>query len=142
MSKKKVHLQLEYPPVFRAPVTGGVTVGGRPLVNLTLAINYAWGGLNPVGYHVVNLVIHLLAALTLFGVVRRTASRSTLFAFAVALLWTVHPLQTESVSYVVQRAVGTDLQVFAQKYLFGPIGIPQSSYLWLRDRAGIFFRGR
>jgi CubicO group peptidase (beta-lactamase class C family) len=39
-------------------------------------------------------------------------------------------------AYVVQRAVGQDLQAFAQKYLFGPIGIPLNSYIWLRDRSG------
>jgi CubicO group peptidase (beta-lactamase class C family) len=39
-------------------------------------------------------------------------------------------------AYVVQRAVGEDLQTFAQQKLFGPIGIPSDSYLWLRDRAG------
>lgn len=38
-------------------------------------------------------------------------------------------------AYVVQRAVGKDLQAYAQKYLFGPVGIPKSSYVWLRDRA-------
>ncbi|WP_240691370.1 serine hydrolase domain-containing protein [Amycolatopsis nivea] len=39
-------------------------------------------------------------------------------------------------AYVVQRAVGEDLQEFAQRNLFAPIGIPRSSYFWLRDRAG------
>jgi CubicO group peptidase (beta-lactamase class C family) len=39
-------------------------------------------------------------------------------------------------AYVVQRAVGEDLQAFAQQYLFGPIGIPAGSYIWLRDRSG------
>ena len=39
-------------------------------------------------------------------------------------------------AYVVQRAVGQDLQAFAQHYLFGPIGIPAHSYVWLRDRSG------
>ncbi|MQA10907.1 MAG: serine hydrolase [Pseudonocardiaceae bacterium] len=38
--------------------------------------------------------------------------------------------------YVVQRAVGEDLQEFAQRELFGPIGIPDNSYFWLRDRSG------
>ena len=90
-----------------------VTAQGRPVLNLSLALNYAAGGTAVRGYHVVNVAIHLAAGLTLFGVVRRTlwrrsgtddATRATVLAFAVALLWTVHPLQTESVTYVVQRA--------------------------------------
>jgi tetratricopeptide (TPR) repeat protein len=86
----------------------GNAVGGRPLVNLSFAINYALGGLDVRGYHAVNLAIHLLAGLTLLGLVRRTLTRLGIeeplpFAFAIALLWVVHPLQTESVTCVVQR---------------------------------------
>ena len=91
-----------------------MTVVGRPVLNLSLAINYALGGLNVEGYHAVNLAIHILAALALFGLVRRTlllpalAARfgpaSTGLALAVALVWALHPLQTESVTYIVQRA--------------------------------------
>lgn len=90
------------------------TIAGRPLLNLSLAINYAWGGLNPWGYHAVNLALHLLAALTLFGIVRRTLSlpsipdrfqqHSNAVALSATLIWTLHPLQTESVTYIVQRA--------------------------------------
>ncbi|MGA2604657.1 MAG: hypothetical protein ABSG14_10555, partial [Verrucomicrobiia bacterium] len=47
-------------------------VTGRPVVCLTLAVNYALGGLNVWGYHAFNLAVHLLAALVLFGVLRRT----------------------------------------------------------------------
>ena len=47
---------------------------GRPVVSLTLAVNYALGGMNVWGYHAMNLAIHVLAAWTLFGVVRRTLS--------------------------------------------------------------------
>jgi tetratricopeptide (TPR) repeat protein len=94
-------------PVLSPPAATGQTVGGRPLLNLSLALNYAIGGLRVEGYHLTNLGIHLLAGLTLFGIVRRTLRRrpsATLLAFAVALLWTVHPLQTESVTYLIQRA--------------------------------------
>ena len=89
------------------------TVGGRPLLNLSLALNFAAGGLDPTGYHVVNLAIHLAAALLLLGIVRRTLRRCAAdwpetgrdaVAFLAALLWAVHPLQTEAVTYVVQRA--------------------------------------
>ncbi len=85
----------------------------RPLALCSFQWNFAAGGLNKAGYHAVNLAIHVLAALTLFGIVRRTLLRSDVppkygrwaapLAAAVALLWAVHPLQTESVTYIVQR---------------------------------------
>lgn len=96
------------------PVGGSLTVEGRPILNLSLAVNHALGGLNPAGYHAFNLIIHLSAGLVLFGLVRRTLCTSslagryrqsaTVLALLVALVWTVHPLQTESVTYIIQRA--------------------------------------
>jgi tetratricopeptide (TPR) repeat protein len=85
------------------------TVGGRPVLNLSLAADYAANGAAVWSYHATNLAIHVLAALALFGVVRRTlaaiaAASATAVAFVVSLLWSLHPLQTESVTYVVQRA--------------------------------------
>ena len=40
---------------------------GRPLVNVSFAINYALGGLNVVGYHVLNITLHIVCALLIFG---------------------------------------------------------------------------
>jgi len=94
-------------PIWSAlqPPAEGMPVTGRPIANLSLALNYAWGGTNVWGYHAVNLLIHILCGLTLFGIVRRTLkTHATLIAFAVALIWTLHPLQTESVTYISQRA--------------------------------------
>ena len=98
-------------PVLSPPPEGGLS--GRPLANLSLALNYAFGGEAVVGYHAVNLEIHVLAALVLLGVVRRTLLRPRLrdrfgdvalpLAGAVALLWALHPLQTEAVTYISQR---------------------------------------
>lgn len=51
---------------------GGVTSAGRPLVNLSLALNHAIGGTAVAGYHGFNLAVHLAAALALFGLLRRT----------------------------------------------------------------------
>ncbi|MCO5613622.1 hypothetical protein L7F22_067900 [Adiantum nelumboides] len=42
-------------------------------------------------------------------------------------------------SFVVQQAIGQDLQAFAQDHLFGPIGIPKNGYFWLHDRSGITY---
>ena len=103
-------------PVWEAltPPKGGATVAGRPIVNLSLAINYAVNGLQVAGYHAVNLAIHIAAGLVLFGVVRRTLLQPPLrprfgqaavpLALIVAVVWVVHPLQTESVTYIAQRA--------------------------------------
>src|ERR1017187_562616 len=54
------------------PHRGGIAVEDRPLINLSLAINYALGGSDVWGYHALNLAVHILAGLTLFGIVRRT----------------------------------------------------------------------
>jgi tetratricopeptide (TPR) repeat protein len=85
----------------------------RPLIGLSLAINYAISGLDVWSYHLLNLSIHLAAGMTLFGIVRRTlinprladqfGRHATLPALAIALIWLVHPLQTQSVTYIIQR---------------------------------------
>ena len=85
----------------------------RYLVRLSFALNYRFGALNVGGYHFVNLVVHLLAGVTLYGVIRRTllldrfgsryAQNASWLALSAALIWLVHPLQTQSVTYIVQR---------------------------------------
>lgn len=102
------------------PPADGSGVAGRPLVNFSLALNYAAGGLDVRGYHLVNLAIHLLAGLTLFGVVRRTSTRA--IGFSAALLWMVHPLATESVTCVIQRTESLSA-LFVLLALYG----------WIRD---------
>ena len=105
-------------PALHPPFSGGETVGGRPILNFSLAINYALSGPAVWSYHALNALLHALAGLALFGVVRRTllalrrgrptdrgtGPEPTAFACAAALLWTVHPLQTEAVTYTIQRA--------------------------------------
>jgi len=103
--------------VLFPPGDTGDTVGGRPLLNITLAINYAINGTTGTwSYHLFNVLIHLVSGLALFGLVRRTlegrgatgvrwGERDAFFcALAASLLWMLHPLQTESVTYIVQRA--------------------------------------
>jgi protein O-mannosyl-transferase len=80
----------------------------RPLAMYTFAMNYALHGLKLGGYHAANLGIHLATALLLYGLVRQTLEREKVqgsrgLALAVAMLWSVHPLQTEAVTYVFQR---------------------------------------
>jgi len=91
-------------------------VGGRPFSNLTFAASYAVGGLSPVGYHVVNLFIHILSALVIFSLLSEIFSRSDMpqrlrdaavyLAFSCAVIWGCHPVATYTVTYISQRTEG------------------------------------
>lgn len=93
---------------------GSLTTSGRPVLNLSFALNYAWTGEGVWSYHLVNLAIHLGSTLALFGVVRRTLLSPSLIgrfgpaalplAGVIALLWALHPLQTNAVTYISERA--------------------------------------
>src|SRR5262249_45576670 len=80
----------------------------RPLASLSFAINYAIGGTNVAGYHIVNIALHPACGLLLFGIARRTLvplmpASATDVAWVSALVWTLHPLNSEVVNYVTQR---------------------------------------
>ena len=87
----------------------------RYVCDLSFAINYALHGLDPVGYHVVNLAIHLITALFVYTTVRllfqtsrlatdnRASGFSSYIPFCVSLVFVTHPIQTQAVTYVVQR---------------------------------------
>jgi protein O-mannosyl-transferase len=111
------------------------TLAGRPVASLSFALTYAAApadardvfaalpGANGMtvdrfqrnlwGYHAANLAIHLLTALTLFGVARRTlrapalaerfGNQADVLALAIPTIWVVHPLTTGAVTYIVQR---------------------------------------
>lgn len=89
-------------------------ISNRPVVCLTFALNYWWGGLNPRGYHTFNLAAHALNSVLLVLVLRRTLTapnlgdafsprQATWIATAVAAVWAVHPLGVDAVTYVTQR---------------------------------------
>ena len=96
------------------------SIGGRrPVVDLTLAFDYQRGAgagasVSPWPFHQTNLCVHLLAGLVLYGLVRRTllldpsarrlGGAAPWLALVVALVWVVHPIQTQGVTYIIQRA--------------------------------------
>jgi tetratricopeptide (TPR) repeat protein len=93
------------------PLNSGVA--GRPVAQLSFALNYAAHQLDVVGYHVANLALHIATAIALYAVLRRTlmsralsarfGARADVLAFAAALIWLVHPLLSDSVSYLSGR---------------------------------------
>src|SRR5262245_15019501 len=85
----------------------------RPLVWATFALNRLISGADTWSYHLFNALVHLGCGLLLLGVLRRAAAQIAprvasdardRLAFVTALLWLCHPLQTESVTYLSQRA--------------------------------------
>ena len=90
----------------------GMEPATRPVANLTFVLNYLAHGFSVRGYHLVNLCIHLIAGILLYFLLKTLLGLPTVqnrlrmtggIAFASALLWMVHPLQTQAVSYIVQR---------------------------------------
>lgn len=101
--------------------------GHRFLPKISFALNYYFGGENTSGYHLFNLVIHVLTGIILFLFVKSTVSITashivsagflrdadskktavlTLISFSAALIWLVHPVQTNAVTYMCQRMTG------------------------------------
>lgn len=77
----------------------------------TFALNYHWGGNDVFGYHILNFVLHVLTAVFLWRFFllfpsrgRREGGGAEITAFFAAMLFVCHPVQTEAVTYIVQRA--------------------------------------
>lgn len=118
------------------------SLSNRPLVALTFGMNYWLGGLDVRGYHLVNVVLHLLATLLVFGIVRRALVGPTLavrfdapanwLAAAATLVWCVHPLTIETVEYLTQRttlmmSVACLATIYAAARAWGPRPRPWSA---------------
>ncbi len=95
------------------PPWKAVQVPTRFVADLSFAVNFALSDLTAADYRITNVLIHVLNGWLLFGIVWRTLSlprfagrfdvAAVPLAFVVSLLWVVHPLQTESVTYIAQR---------------------------------------
>jgi len=84
----------------------------RPIGNITFALNYYFHQYNVFGYHIVNIIVHLLTGFFLYLFIKITLSlpalkntcrHNHLIALFSALIWLTNPVQTQSVTYIVQR---------------------------------------
>jgi len=85
----------------------------RPLSMLSFAINYNIGQLDVTGFHIFNLIIHIISGFLVFLLTKKilslylsskeSALTITWLSLFVALIFTLHPIQTQSVTYIVQR---------------------------------------
>jgi Tfp pilus assembly protein PilF len=84
----------------------------RPVAYITLGLNYYFHGYELFGYHLVNIIVHLGAAIFLYMFLQATLSLqqarqkinySDWLPLTAALIWLVHPVQVQSVTYIIQR---------------------------------------
>ena len=85
-------------------------LANRPIANISFAVNHLLGGKRVFGYHLVNILIHVFCAVVLYHFIRLTGAiypspmtDSRMVPFFAASLWLVHPIQTQTVTYIVQR---------------------------------------
>ena len=74
----------------------------RPFLFFTFALNYEISGIKPLAYHLTSNLIHIFNGLLVFWLIGRVFKRK-LLAFLVAVLFLIHPLQTEAVTYISGR---------------------------------------
>lgn len=84
----------------------------RPFVNFTFYLNYLFDGFDPQGYRAVNIAVHIFNAILWYSLLTRiirhrtggeTPEEEWFIPFFSALFFLVHPLSTESVTYIIQR---------------------------------------
>lgn len=102
---------------------GGAGLSGgfyRPLVTFSYFWNYSYWGLNPFGYHLMQLFFHCANAILVFLILKKVfeneKEEGRLIAFAAALIFCVHPANVESVAYVA--SIGEVFYVFFILFAF------------------------
>lgn len=94
-------------------------VSSRGFVDFTFALNYHFGQTELPGYHLVNIAIHLLTSCLVFLLLRRVFRHRPSLALCGALVFVAHPLQTQAVTYIVQRTTSlAALFFFLALYLY------------------------
>jgi tetratricopeptide (TPR) repeat protein len=114
-----LHAIVENRTIHQLSEALGDLFSGRGLANLSFALNYRFGGANVVGYHLVNIAIHLVTSCLVFLLFKRVFRDRFLLAISGALIFVAHPLQTQAVTYIVQRMTSlAALFFFLALYLY------------------------
>ncbi len=100
----------------------------RPIANFSFALNWYHGQDNPFGYHLVNLLIHILTILFLYKTtllflhcpfLKKHSEQETLFiALLSTVLWAINPIQTQAVTYIVQRMASMAAMFYIISFYF------------------------
>jgi len=85
---------------FKVPAaSGGINTYYRPVLEILYRFEYHLFGPHPFGFHLFNVIVHVINGLLLFGLLLRLGLREAV-AWVIALLFLIHPVQTEAVSCI------------------------------------------
>jgi Tfp pilus assembly protein PilF len=122
------HIRIPFPSLKNLVWAGFQSPeANRPIANISFALNHYFHGYNLVGFHLVNILIHIAAGVFLYLLVKATLATPMLrfeyekygwIPFFTALIWMVHPLQTQSVAYIVQRMNSLAAMFYVLSLLF------------------------
>lgn len=99
----------------------------RPVAHLTFALNYYFDGLNVASYHLINIIIHIIAGISLYLFLYEALmlhgkgihqKRALWIALLSSLLWASNPVQTQAVTYIVQRMASMASMFYVLSLLF------------------------
>lgn len=106
---------------------------GRPFLFLTFALNFAVGDLNPFGYHVVNVALHIgvsfIVYLFILELLGREGIENRLYAALGSLVFALHPLNVETVTYLSSRSSGLCVFFYLLSFLLAVRGGRKAAYL-------------
>jgi hypothetical protein len=136
----KVRLyNLDFENIKKATFSG--LSSNRWLPNLSIAINYYYGATDTWGYHLVNLAVHVLVGIVVYfllfltltmPVVSFDSRRAREISLFAAVIWSLHPLQTNAVTYIVQRMTSMAALFFLLSLLFYVLARLQRGYFLKR----------
>ena len=124
----------------------------RPVGNISFALNYYFHQYKVGGYHILNIVIHIVTGILLWLIIKKTLNLKSVrseiehgrwIALITALLWLVNPVQTQSVTYIVQRFTSMAAMFFLLSFLFylnGRLTVKKGSrWIWFTGAALAWF---
>ena len=89
----------------------------RPVTALTYAVNYWISGPNPDSFHLANRLLHVITCLGIFWALQRLLSKESHIPLITTLIFAVHPIQTEAITYIVGRADALAMLFFILAWL-------------------------
>ena len=134
-----LNLEIDNPAYYLnlVPDTGLLEkIALRQISLLTFALNYQWSQENPFGYHLFNILIHIFTVILVFTIVSLTIKNATewgekgasMIAATTALLFGLHPIQTETVTYISGRPGGMAALFFLLSLLMFILGGLKKSF--------------